>query len=360
MLVTLKRTALYDLHVELGAKITEFGGWEMPLCYPSGTIKEHIATRTDAAIFDVSHLGTVELSGQDAYSYLQSNLTNNLDKISVGKAQYTHLLDEDGSVLDDIIIWWTEKDSFDVMPNASNTTNLLNFLPGKDITATRTVIALQGPNYESVINKVIPQILPIAHFEVKIATWNDVLIKVAGTGYTGENGVELAIPNSLAKEMWQQLMQAGALPAGLGARDTLRLEAGLPLHGHELGPGITPLQAGLGWVVALDKGDFRGKAALLEQKSHPATLKLAGILGTSRRPFRDGQQLEAQGEAVGTITSGGYSPMLKNGIALAYVSHHLDVGQQVEVDSHGSKNSGQIVPLPFVKKSYQTGKHRLV
>lgn len=334
--------------------MTEFGGWEMPLSYPSGTLKEHMATRSGAAIFDVSHLGTVKVSGGDAFALLQEKLTNDLRKISVGRAQYTHLLNsKDGSVLDDIIIWWTEKESFDVMPNASNTSNLLRHIPGSDVTATRTIIALQGPNYESVLRKVVPQVLPISHFEVKSTTWKGSTIKIAGTGYTGENGVELSLPNNAAGEMWQELMKAGALPAGLGARDTLRLEAGLPLHGHELGEGITPLQAGLGWVVAFDKGNFQGREALLKQQSLGINTKLVGIRGTTRRPFRDGQEILCNDDLVGKVTSGGYSPVLETGIALAYVDHNLATGQSVEIYARGTKTSGTIINLPFVKKSYQ-------
>lgn len=352
--VTFKRTALFDDHIQLGAKITDFGGWEMPLSYSTGTIKEHMAARSGAAIFDVSHLGTVQVRGEEAFALLQAKLTNDLNKISVGKAQYTHLLDsEDGSVLDDIIIWWIDIDTFDVMPNASNTSNLLRYIPGDDITTERTIIALQGPNYEAVLRMIAPQILPIAHFEVKATVWNGSPIKVAGTGYTGENGVELSLPNSIAHEMWRNLINAGAVPAGLGARDTLRLEAGLPLHGHELGKGITPLQAGLEWVVAFEKGDFLGRDALINQKALGIRKKLVGIQGTTRRPFRDGQQVIYQDKVVGTITSGGYSPVLELGIALAYVDVNITIGQRVETYARGTKTPGIIAKLPFVKKSYQ-------
>ena len=237
-----------------------FGGWEMPLAYPSGTIAEHLACRHDAVAFDVSHLGTVRVTGAGAHDLLQATLTNDLGKIAPGRAQYTHLLDDvDGSVLDDIIVWWVAEDRFDVMPNASNTARVRAAVGGTDVTATRAIVAVQGPEARQRLDMVAPDAASVGRFRVTGFSWSGHECVAAGTGYTGEDGVECAIPASVAPSFWEAVLGAGIRPAGLGARDTLRLEAALPLHGHELGPGITPLQAGLGWVVSWSKPEgFRG------------------------------------------------------------------------------------------------------
>ena len=245
--------------------MVEFGGWEMPIAYPSGTIDEHLACRNSAAAFDVSHLGTVRVAGDGAFDTLQRALTNDLGKISPGRAQYTHLLDPgDASVLDDIIVWWHPRgegapDVFDVMPNASNTDDVQAAIGGTDITSQRAVIAVQGPEAKASVAAVFPEAGAIGRFRVGQADWNGAPCTFAGTGYTGEPGVEIAVPASAAPDLWEAILGAGVTPAGLGARDTLRLEAGLPLHGHELGPGITSLQAHLSWVVAWDKAQFQGR-----------------------------------------------------------------------------------------------------
>src|SRR4051812_1451427 len=207
-----------------------FGGWDMPLSYPSGTLAEHTACRSAAVAFDVSHLGTVRVTGEGGFDRLQAALTNDLGKIAPGRAQYTHLLDEtDASVLDDIIVWWVDEERFDVMPNASNTSRVLDAIGGEDVTASRAIIAVQGPRAREVVAKVSADAAAVERFQV---TTTDLGV-VAGTGYTGEDGVELAVPAADAAEVWSAIVAAGASPAGLGARDTLRLEAGLPLHGHE-------------------------------------------------------------------------------------------------------------------------------
>ena len=239
----------------------------MPLQYADGTVAEHMACRTDVAVFDVSHLGTVRLAGPEARPALQRALTNDLAKIRPGKAQYTHLLDEDGSVLDDLIVWWTGEESFDVMPNASNTSRVVGGHRGYRRHRRAGRLAVQGPRSRALMEAVLPEVTTVGHFGVHSLTWRGVPVVVAGTGYTGEEGLECAVPAAAAVALWEAVVAAGAVPAGLGARDTLRLEAGLPLHGHELGPGITPLEAGLAWVVAWDKpGGFRGRDALLAKR----------------------------------------------------------------------------------------------
>jgi len=345
----LKRTALYDAHAAAGAKLVEFGGWEMPLAYEAGTVAEHRACREGAVVFDVSHLGTVAVRGHQAFDSLQEALTNDLNKIEPGRAQYTHLLDLDGSVLDDIIIWWRAEGVFDVMPNASNTSRVVSAIGGEDVTATRSVLAIQGPEARRLLAAISPVAANVKRFNVAEVIVDGIEMVVAGTGYTGEDGVEIAVPNEVAPELFERLLASGIQPAGLGARDTLRLEAGLPLHGHELGAGISPLQARLGWVVGWSKPIFRGRDALLAEKATGPRRLLAGIRGTGRQPLRDGAPIIAGGVEVGTTTSGNFSPMLGVGIALGFLDagSGVEVGDGVEVEVRGRRVAAEIVALPF-------------
>ena len=352
----IRHSPLGDVHVALGAKMVPFSGWEMPLSYPGGTLAEHLACRTGSVVFDVSHLGTVRVSGPGSFDALQWAFTNDLDRIAPGGAQYTHLLDAaDASVLDDIIVWWVADDRFDVMPNASNTSRVDKALSEAptlprivDVTSTRAVLAVQGPKARANLAKVSPVAAEVGRFrvaEVEIAGCGAL---VAGTGYTGEDGVEIAIDAQAAPAIWDLIVSAGITPAGLGARDTLRLEAGLPLHGHELGAGISPLQAGLGWVVRFDKGDFRGREALsAEQQAGPSRL-LQGLLVEGRRPPREGQAVRRNGEEVGVVSSGNFSPILQRGIALAFLNPDVAVGDEATIDVRGSEVPAVVTSIPFV------------
>lgn len=296
--MTLKHSSLHAEHVELGAKLVDFGGWEMPLSYPEGTIAEHLACRNDAAVFDVSHLGTVRVNGPGSFELLQTSLTNDLKKIGPGRAQYQHLLDEaDASVLDDLIVWWVGDERFDVMPNASNTARVISVLGGHDVTQERAVIAVQGPRARERLSAVSPEAAAVGHFAVADFEYKGVPCRVAGTGYTGEDGVECAVPGEIAPAFWREVLAAGVAPAGLGARDTLRLEAGLPLHGHELGAGITPLQAGIAWVVSWDKGPFRGREVLEKERERP----LAPPAGASHRGSQAATQRRRRARGRGVL-----------------------------------------------------------
>jgi aminomethyltransferase len=349
--MTLVQSPLVDEHRALGATMVEFGGWEMPISYPTGTIEEHLACRNGAAMFDVSHLGTVRVQGSDAFDTLQQVLTNDLAKIAPGRAQYTHLLDpDDASVLDDIIVWWHPGDDgvFDVMPNASNTDDVRAALGGVETTRERAVIAVQGPEARSVVSSVFPDAGSVGRFRVVHCDWRGAPCVAAGTGYTGEPGVEIAVPAAAASSLWNALMAAGCTPAGLGARDTLRLEAGLPLHGHELGPGITSLQAGLSWVVAWDKPEFQGRAAALSERERGIKRRLFGVATDGRRPARAGCAVSVDGSVVGEVTSGNFSPVLGHGIALAFLPPDVAEGQPVEVDVRGRSLTGHVVATPFV------------
>ncbi len=348
----LRTSPLDACHRELGAKLVEFGGWEMPLSYPSGTIAEHLACRQRAVVFDVSHLGTVRVQREAGYDALQEAFTNDLAKIAPGRAQYTHLLDpSDASVLDDLIVWWVDDQWFDVMPNASNTARVRAALEGidaTDVTSTRAIIAVQGPSARSLLHPVAPEAAEVPRFSVARFRWQGAECIVAGTGYTGEDGVEVSVPAEHAPAFWEAVIGAGIPPAGLGARDTLRLEAGLPLHGHELGPGITPLQAGLGWVVAWGKAAFRGRAPLEAERERGVRRRLRGLVCDGRQPPRAGNAVLGDDGPIGEVTSGNFSPVLEAGIALAFVPPGTAMGDTVAVDVRGRTVPAHVTPLPFV------------
>jgi len=355
----LKHSPLDAQHRALGAKLVPFGGWDMPLHYEAGTLAEHRACRADAVVFDVSHLGTVRVRGAGALDMLQATFTNDLGKIAPGRAQYTHLLDaSNASVIDDIIVWWIDDLTFDVMPNASNTDRVTDALAevhahgveAHDVTDTRAILAIQGPHARDKLSRVSAEAAAVARFRVANVRWRDVDMTVAGTGYTGEDGVECAVPLSIAAAFWEAVLDAEIPPAGLGARDTLRLEAGLPLHGHELGDGITTLEANLGWVVSWTKGPFRGREALDRQRVTGLTRVLRGLVVEGRRPPRRGQSVRRGDRDVGVITSGNFSPMLEHGIALALLHSDVAVGEPVTIDIRGSELPAVVVEPPFYRR----------
>lgn len=346
-----RRPYLYDQHVALGAKIVPFGGWEMPLQYAGGTVAEHMATRNGATVFDVSHLGTVRCDGIDIFDRLQQTLTNDLRKVSSGQAQYTHLLNEQAGVVDDIIVWWVGENEFDVMPNASNTSGVLSVLPGVDVTSTRCVLAVQGPEARALVAKVDPRFAEVPRFHVRRFDFRGTEVRVAGTGYTGEDGIEIAVPNEGANDLLALLVDAGITPAGLGARDTLRLEAALPLHGHELGPTITPLEARLGWVVGWDKDAFIGRDALVAQREVGPSRLLTAFATESRQPLREGAEVIVDGHVRGTLTSGNFSPVLGHGIGLGFVEGSIEVGTPVVMAMRGREVPAVVVKSPFVRKA---------
>jgi aminomethyltransferase len=343
----MQRSPLDAEHRDLGAKLVPFGGWEMPLAYADGTVAEHRACRDAAVAFDVSHLGTVRVTGAGAFDRLQTTLTNDLHRIGPGRAQYTHLLDAaDASVVDDIIVWWVDDETFDVMPNASNTAGVVEAIGGEDVTTSRAVIAVQGPEARERLAAIAPDAAEVPRFGVRRFRWRDADCTVAGTGYTGEDGVECAVPADVAPAFWRAVLGTGVAPAGLGARDTLRLEAGLPLHGQELGRGITALQAGLGWVVRWDT-EFRGKEALAAEREAGVHRRLRGLRCEGRRPPRTGNTVRLGGVDAGEVTSGNFSPMLGCGIALAFLPPEVEDGAGVEIDVRGSVVPATVTTTPF-------------
>ncbi len=354
-------------HRALGARLVPFGGWEMPIQY-AGVLEEHRACRERAVVFDVSHLGSVRVAGTRAREALQWAFTNDLGRIAPGRAQYTHLLDpDDASVVDDIIVWWVGDDDFLVMPNASNTDELVAAVraaPNRqgewqgdggeaytvdDVTAERVVLAVQGPEARALLATVFPEAAAVGRFHVAATTYGaEPPGWVAGTGYTGEDGVELHVPLAAAVDVWRALLEAGITPAGLGARDTLRLEAGLPLHGHELGPGITPLQADLAWVVRFDKGDFRGRDPLLAERDAGVRRRLRRLLVDGRQIARAGADVRIDGATVGEVTSGNFSPVLERGIALAFLPPDVADDTPVTLDVRGRSVPATVLGGPFL------------
>jgi aminomethyltransferase len=349
--VTDRRPFLYDSHVELGAKIVPFGGWEMPLQYATGTVAEHLACRHDAVVFDVSHLGTVRCDGPGMFEALQSTLTNDLQKVEPGRAQYTHLLNDDGFVVDDIIVWWMGDEEFDVMPNASNTSGVTAALPGVDVTGERCILALQGPQARAKVAVVDQRFADVARFRTTRFDYAGVEVRVAGTGYTGEAGLEIAVPNEAAEQLLASLVAAGLTPAGLVARDTLRLEAGLPLYGHELTLSSTTLEAHLGWVLGWDKETFRGRAAVERERERGVARGLTGVIAEGRQPLRDGAEVLFGGASVGFLTSGNFSPMLERGIGMGLLTGDPAAGTPVSVALRGREIAAAVVDLPFVRKA---------
>jgi aminomethyltransferase len=358
----LRRSWLDDRHRAAGAKLVPFGGWDMPLSY-TGVLEEHRACRTGAVVFDVSHLGTLHVEGPGALGALQALLTNDLGRIEPGRAQYTHLLDAaDAHVVDDIIVWWRGPTDFLVMPNASNTVPALQAFATAlaeapepftvtDVTGDRVLLAVQGPAARERLAAVVPGAAAVERFAVATVAHAGAELTVGGTGYTGEDGVELSIPVAAAPALWDALLAAGVTPAGLGARDTLRLEMGYPLHGHELGPGITPLQAGLGWVVSWDKGPFRGRDALAAERERGIARRLRGLLLEGRQAPRDGYDVLVDGGPAGRVTSGNFSPTLERGIGLAFLPPGTKPGASVEVDVRGRRVPATVVAPPFVHAS---------
>jgi len=285
------------------------------------------------------------------FDSIQLALTNDLRKIEPGRAQYTHLLNEAGFVVDDIIVWWVSPTEFDVMPNASNTTGVTAALPGVDITNERCVLAVQGPSALSKLALFDERFANVGRFRVQRFNFEGAEVRVAGTGYTGERGVEISAPNEVAEQILDGLVGVGIHPAGLGARDTLRLEAALPLYGHELSLSSTSLDAGLGWVLGLEKDDFVGKAAVLREIVDGPKRRLTGVLSANRQPLREGAEVSIGGSVVGTLSSGNYSPISERGIGLGLFNQLVPVGTAVSIALRGREIDGVISNLPFVEKA---------
>ncbi|MFN3191809.1 MAG: glycine cleavage system aminomethyltransferase GcvT [Aureliella sp.] len=365
-----QRTALYDWHHTSGARLVEFAGYEMPIQY-STIVAEHASTRTQAGIFDISHMGRLRFEGSRAHQLLDHVLTRRVDNISVGQVRYSLICNENGGILDDVLLSNLESPSsrqfFLLVVNASNRAKIVKWLQPhladfpdvafNDVTDATTMISVQGPGAEAIIEKLFsPAVAQIGYYRSVVTDQMSKPCIVSRTGYTGEDGYELIIRNEDATRVWENVMLAGRdggiLPVGLGARDTLRLEAGMPLYGHELSEEIDPLTAGLGFAVNLKDRTFIGSDALQKIKQTPKDVARVGIRLTGRRPAREGATLvDRDNRTVGEVTSGTFSPTLQSPIAMAYIQRSMAVvGQTIDIDIRGSKSEGEIVELPFYKR----------
>ncbi|MGH2697305.1 MAG: glycine cleavage system aminomethyltransferase GcvT [Actinomycetota bacterium] len=360
----LQQTPLQAEHEALGAKMGEFAAWSMPIEY-AGVLTEHRAVREAAGMFDLTHLGKIEVAGPAALDRLQRVVTGDLAVLQVGGAQYGMVLTEDGGIVDDLITYRVAEDRFLVVPNAANTESVLAIL-SEEVSARAAVdhrpdlvtIAVQGPRSPDLVTPMFPEVEGLTYMTCVDSSFRDVVVLVARTGYTGERGVELFVPDAVARALWRDLMERGGPlglePAGLGARDTLRLEMGYPLHGNDISPDRTPLEAGLSWAVAFDKGVFRGREALLRRKEEGVPARLRGLRMAGRLiPRAHYPVLDERGGPIGETTSGTFSPTLREGIALAYLSppdRHAP-GATVEVDVRGRRGPAEVVKPPFVERS---------
>ncbi|WP_068398578.1 glycine cleavage system aminomethyltransferase GcvT [Kribbia dieselivorans] len=356
---------LHDRHVALGAKLADFGGWDMPIEYTgAGVVAEHTAVREAVGIFDVSHLGKAQVTGRaadgtTAVDFINACLTNDLRRITAGQAQYTLCCTEDGGVVDDLIAYVRADDDVFLIPNAANTAEVVDLLSaaapaGITIVNQHTrygIIAVQGPRSEEVLEGLG---LPTGHDYMSFVdtTWQGRPVTVCRTGYTGEKGYEIVAGWDETPAVWDALAAAieplGGRACGLGARDTLRTEMGYPLHGNDLSPSITPVMAGSSWAVGWDKPSFWGKAALTEERAAKTTRLLRGLRVTGRGIPRPHCSVAVDGVDVGEVTSGTFSPTLKVGIALALLDRSVKVGDEVMIDVRGRDVSAEVVKPPFV------------
>jgi aminomethyltransferase len=366
-----RRTPLWQLHKDAGARLIDFGGWDMPVSYPAGTLKEHKAVREALGLFDVSHMGEAFLRGPGARATVERLTTNAVASAPVGKAVYTLLCRPDGGIVDDCIFYKRADDDFFVIVNASNTAKDLawmreHLLPGAtldDVSDATALIAVQGPRAMGVVTQLAgdasARIAALPSFAFTDAAIAGVPCVVARTGYTGEDGVELACATDAAPRLWQALMElatpAGGLAIGLGARDSLRLESKLPLYGNDLDDTTSPLEAGLGWAVKLDGRDFLGAEALRRQKADGVRRKLVGfrIADDARAFARHGYPiLDAAGAPIGTVTSGGPAITVGGAIGLGYVpSAAAEPGTPLLIDCRGKHAAATVVSGKFYKRA---------
>jgi len=357
----LKTSPLHDRHVGLGAKMADFGGWDMPIEYPGGgVVAEHTAVRTAVGIFDVSHLGKASVRGPGAVAFLNACLSNDLGRIGPGQAQYTMCCDESGGVVDDLIQYVRAEDDVFLIPNAANTEEVVRRLAAAAPTAISVenrhdaygIVAVQGPRSDEVLDALG---LPREHDYMGFAEadWQGRPMIVCRTGYTGERGYELVPRWEDTPALWDALTEAmgpyGGMPCGLGARDTLRTEMGYPLHGQDLSLDITPVQARAGWAVGWKKDAFWGRDALTAEKAAGPARVSWGLLVTGRGIPRAHCSVSQDGAVVGEVTSGTFSPTLRQGIALALLSPDTGLGDEVVVDVRGRGVTAQVVKPPFVQ-----------
>jgi aminomethyltransferase len=347
----LNHTPLFETHLKLGAKIVTFAGWEMPVSYPAGIIAEHTAVRSSAGIFDIGHMGLIKVEGDNALSLIQKATTNDAAKLFPDQCQYSILCNERGGVVDDILVYRLPM-FYLIVANAVNSGKVLAWLKkiggdtGADLYNNYCMLSVQGPEAEKIVSAILNVTLSTLKRNHTL-WWKDIII--SRTGYTGEDGLELMVAKKEVEGVWELFIKQGIRPCGLGARDTLRLEAGLPLYGHEYDEETTPLEAGYGWAVKFDKGDFIGRKALQES---PLRKKLVGIEIKNRAIARQGDRLFnfSDSKVVGQVTSGTFSPTFKKPIALAYLTEDAEEVLEVLVEIRGQKYPARVVDKVFYKR----------
>jgi aminomethyltransferase len=356
----LKRSPLEAEHVALGAKMGAFAGWYMPIEY-AGTLSEHKAVREDVGVFDLVHLGKVFVEGPGSPDLLQHAFSNDIAKIAVGAAQYNLCLNDEGGIVDDVIVYRLGEERWLVVPNAANRDRVHELMEasgreaGAGATATIedwVLLAPQGPRAKAIVTAIFPEAEPLEYMHCTDAAYRDVPAVVSRSGYTGEPGYELIVPAETATELWRELLAAGATPAGLGARDTLRLEMGYPLHGNDISEATTPLQAALSWAVAMDT-EFRGKEAVAKQKEAGIPDRLWGLRVEGKLIPRSHYGIFDGEERVGETTSGTFSPTRRYGIAMGYLAprDRFKEGDRVQIDVRGKRADAEVVKPPFVDSS---------
>lgn len=358
------KTPLYDIHVESGGKIVPFAGYLLPVQYGTGVIAEHMAVRTKCGLFDVSHMGEIVLKGPDALKNLNNLLTNDYTVMADGQARYSPMCNENGGVVDDLIVYKVRDNCYFIVVNAANKDKDFAWMQAHvtsdaeltDISATVAQLALQGPKAMDILRKVaneadIPEKYYTCKFDCAIDGMKCIISK---TGYTGEDGVEIYLAAENAPRLWRLLMESGKdeglIPCGLGARDTLRLEASMPLYGHEMDDEISPKEAGLGMFVKMDKEDFIGKKAI--EARGPLTRRRVGLKVTGRGIVREHQPVYIDGQQIGVTTSGTHCPYLGYPVAMALIDvNYKEPGTAVEVEVRGRRVAAEVVRLPFYKRS---------
>jgi len=364
----LKRTPLNSAHRRLGGRMVEFSGWDMPVQYPAGTMTEHLRTRTHAGLFDVSHMGEIDVRGADAIPFVNRLVSNDATKLVDGQAQYSALTTPEGTVIDDLLVYRFAEDHLLLVVNAGTTDKDWDWIKShqrdenvelKNVSADYCQIAVQGPDALSILQTLTAVPLnEIKYYHFREGEVDGEAAIVSRTGYTGEDGFEVYAAADKAGQIWDQILAAGnfgaddgVLPCGLAARNTLRLEAGMCLYGHEIDETRTLLEANLGWICKLNKGDFIGRERLATQKEEGIKRKLVGFEVTDRGVARDGQDVLVGGQRVGQVTSGSPAPFLKKNIGMAYVpAESATEGGAIEIDVRGRLVGAQVVPLPFYKR----------
>jgi aminomethyltransferase len=361
---TLRRSPLNEIHVEAGARLVPFAGWTMPVQYAS-VIEEHRAVRERAGLFDVSHMGELRVRGAGAEGFLQRVTPNDVSKLTPGRAHYSGLLTEQGTYVDDLLVYRLAEEDFLVVVNAANTEKDLAWLAERQVEGATVedeserwaLLALQGPRAEAILSRLTElDLAAIRYYRFAEGEVAGRSMIVSRTGYTGEDGFELYVPPEAAPDLWRSLMAAGAdqglQPAGLGARDTLRMEAGMALYGHEIDDTTTPLEAGLRWVVKMDKGDFVGRAALERQEQAGLERRLVGIEVAERGIARQGYPVWSGERRVGEMTSGTWSPTFEKALGMAYVPVELaEPGTPVDIEIRQRRVGARVAEIPFYRRS---------